>query len=96
MAHSVSNDPYCCAERYLSNTMSINHAHPLSNKTHPTLLYFNKNVNFQFSCFMITRLVLRIFGPEGDEVTGERRKLHNEELNDLYCSPNTVRVIKPR
>jgi hypothetical protein len=38
--------------------------------------------------------VLRgIFGPERDEVTGEWSKLHNEELNDLYCSPNIVRVI---
>ena len=36
----------------------------------------------------------RIFGPKRDEVTGEWRKLHNEELNDLYCSPNIVRVIK--
>ena len=36
----------------------------------------------------------RIFGPERDEVTGEWRKQHNEELNDLYCSPNIVRVIK--
>ena len=36
----------------------------------------------------------RIFGPTRDEVTGERGKLHNEELNDLYCSPNIVRVIK--
>jgi hypothetical protein len=35
----------------------------------------------------------RIFGPKRDEVTGEWRKLHNEELNDLYCSPNIVRVI---
>jgi hypothetical protein len=31
-----------------------------------------------------------------DEVTGKWKKLHNEELNDLYCSPNIVRVIKPR
>jgi len=38
----------------------------------------------------------RIFGPRKDEVTGEWRRLHNEELNDLYCSPNIVRVIKSR
>jgi len=38
----------------------------------------------------------RIFGPRRDEVTGEQRRLHNEELNDLYCSPNIVRVIKLR
>ena len=41
-----------------------------------------------------TLLERRIFGPRSDEVTGERRRLHNEELNDLYCSPNIVRVIK--
>jgi len=38
----------------------------------------------------------RIFGPRRDEVTGEWRRLHNEELNDLYSSPNVVRVIKSR
>jgi len=38
----------------------------------------------------------RIFGPKRDEVTGERRKLHNEEFNDLYSSPNIVWVIKSR
>ena len=38
----------------------------------------------------------RIFGPRREEVTGEWRKLHNEELNDMYCSPNIVRVIKSR
>ena len=42
-------------------------------------------------------MVLRgIFGPRRDEVTGEWRRLHNEELNDLYFSPNIVRVIKSR
>jgi hypothetical protein len=38
----------------------------------------------------------RIFGPKRDEVTGEWRKLHNEELNDLYSSPDIVRVMKSR
>jgi hypothetical protein len=40
------------------------------------------------------RVLRRIFGAKRDEVTGEWSKLHNEELNDLYCSPNIVRVIK--
>ena len=40
------------------------------------------------------RALRRIFGPKRDEVTGEWRKLHNEELNDLYSSLNTFRVIK--
>jgi len=39
---------------------------------------------------------LRILGPKRDEVTGKWRKLHNEELNVLYCSPNIVQVIKWR
>jgi len=43
-----------------------------------------------------SRVLRGIFGPKRDEVTGELRKLHNEELNDLYCSPNIIRVIKSR
>ena len=42
------------------------------------------------------RALRRIFESKRDEVTEERRKLHYEELNDLYCSPNIVRVIKSR
>jgi len=42
------------------------------------------------------RVLRRIFGSKRDEVTGEWRKLHNEELNDLYPSPNNVWVIKSR
>jgi len=42
------------------------------------------------------RVLRRIFGPRWDEVTGEWRRLHNEELNNLYSSPNIVRVIKSR
>jgi hypothetical protein len=41
-------------------------------------------------------LLRRIFGPKRDEVTGEWRKLHNEELNDLYSSPNIVQVTELR
>jgi len=42
------------------------------------------------------RVLRKIFGPKRDEVTGEWKKLHDEELNDLYCSPNIARVIKSR
>jgi len=42
------------------------------------------------------RVLKRIFWPKRDEVTGAWRKLHNEELNDLYSSPNIVRVMKSR
>ena len=42
------------------------------------------------------RVLRRIFGPRKDGVTGECRKLYNEELNDLYSSPNIFRVIKSR
>jgi len=41
-------------------------------------------------------VVRRIFGPRKEEVTGEWRKLHNKEVNDLYSSPNILRVIKRR
>ena len=41
-------------------------------------------------------MLRRIFAPNRDGATGEWRKVHNEELNDLYSSPNIVRVIKPR
>ena len=39
------------------------------------------------------RVLRRVFGPKRDEVTGEWRKLRNEELNDLYSLPNIVRVV---
>ena len=42
------------------------------------------------------RAVRRVFGPKRDEVTGKWRKLHNEELSDLYSLPNIVRVVKSR
>jgi len=42
------------------------------------------------------RVLRRVFGPERDEVTGEWRKLLNEDLSDLYSLPNIVRVVKSR
>ena len=42
------------------------------------------------------RVLRRVFGSKRDEVTGEWRKLHNEELRDLYSLPNIVRVVKSR
>jgi hypothetical protein len=42
------------------------------------------------------RVLRRIFGPKKDEMTGDSRKLHNEELHNLYSSPNIIRMIKSR
>jgi hypothetical protein len=42
------------------------------------------------------RVLRKIFGPKRDEVAGERRKLHNKELHDLYSSPSIIRIIKSR
>jgi hypothetical protein len=42
------------------------------------------------------RVLIRIFGPKRDEVTGEWRKLHSEELHNLYSSPDIVRQVKSR
>jgi hypothetical protein len=40
------------------------------------------------------RVLREMFGPKTEEVTGEWRRLHKEELNDLYSTPNTIRVMK--
>jgi hypothetical protein len=42
------------------------------------------------------RVLRRVFGPKRDEVTGEWRTVHNEELRDLYSSPSIIRIIKSR
>jgi hypothetical protein len=54
------------------------------------ILYSRQIVLFE------NRVLRRIFGPKRDEVTGDWRRLHNEELNDLYSSPNIIRVIRSR
>jgi hypothetical protein len=43
-----------------------------------------------------SRVLRRIFGPKREEVTGEWRNLHNEELHNLYSAPNIIRMIKSR
>jgi hypothetical protein len=43
-----------------------------------------------------SRVLRKVFGPKRDKLTGEQRKLHNEELNDLYSLPNIVQVVKSR
>jgi hypothetical protein len=46
--------------------------------------------------FVENRVLTRIFGPKKDDVMGELRKLHSEELHNLYSSPNIIRQIKSR
>jgi hypothetical protein len=58
------------------------------------VLFYLKFVSPTF--LILNRLLRRVFGPERDEMTGKWRKLHNEELNDLYSLPNIVRVVKLR
>jgi hypothetical protein len=45
---------------------------------------------------LVNRVLRKIFGPKRDEVIGGWRKLHNEELHNLYCSPNIIIIIKSR
>jgi hypothetical protein len=68
------------------------------------LLWISENDNIKKSikcCVVVSelfgnRVLRRMFGPRADEVRGGWRKLHNEELHDLYSSPSIIRIIKPR
>jgi hypothetical protein len=53
-------------------------------------------LNRKFIFSLLVEKQRRVFGPKRDEMTGEWRKLHNAELNDLYSLPNIVRVVKSR
>jgi hypothetical protein len=65
----------------------------------PVVLYgcetwsFTLRVDHRLGVFE-NRVLRRLFGPKRDEVTGKWRKLHNEELHDLYCSPSIIRIMK--
>ena len=65
--------------------------HSVQNLLSSSLL--SKNIKITKYRTKILPVVGRIFGPKRDEVTRERRKLHNKELNDLYSSPNIIWVI---
>jgi hypothetical protein len=54
------------------------------------------NLRYETTVEILHRVLRRIFGPERDEVTRDWRKLHNEELHNLYSSPNIIRMIKSR
>jgi hypothetical protein len=56
----------------------------------------NRNLRKVYAVCVFGDRVLRIFGPKGDEMTGDWRKMHNEELLNLYSSPNIIRMIKSR
>ena len=62
----------------------------------PVVLYGWETLSLTLREERRLRALRRIFGPKRDEVTREWGDLHNEELNDLYSSPNIVRVIKSR
>jgi len=93
--HSVQN---LLSSRWLTKNLKIN---IYRNIILPVVLYgcqiWSLTLRKERKLRLFENMVLRrIFGPRRNEVTGERRRLHNEELNDLYCSPNIVRVIKSR
>ena len=93
--HSVQN---LWSSRLLSKNLKINIYRTI---ILPVVLYgcetWSLRLREERKLKVFENMVLRrTFGPRSDEVTGEWKRLHNEELSDLYSSPNIVRVIKSR
>jgi len=88
--HSVQN---LLSSRLLSKNLKIKIYRTI---ILPVVLYGSETWSLTLREERKLRVLRRIFGPRRDEVTGEWRRLHNEQLNDLYCSPNIVRVMKSR
>jgi endonuclease/exonuclease/phosphatase family metal-dependent hydrolase len=94
-AHQQAENCYICTYYWYTNfNKGIDIGAQRRHK--PVLLHKLKNTYTFYSwfCISLQNVQNNSFGPKRDEVTRERRKLHNEELNDLYCSPNIFRVIK--
>jgi hypothetical protein len=89
--------------RSLIPSKSINHMHRESRETIilPVVLYgcetwsLTLREEHRLRVFE-NRVLRRMFGPKRDEVTGEWRKLHNEELHNLFSSPDIIRQVKSR
>jgi hypothetical protein len=93
--HSVQN---LLSSRLLSKNLKIRIYKPI---ILPVVLYgcetWSLTLRMEYRLGVFENRVLRkIFGPKRDEVTGEWRKLHKEELRDLYSSPSIIRIIKSR
>ena len=85
--HSVQN---LLSSRLLSKNLKIGICRTI---IFPMVLYVCETWSLTLREERRLRVLRRIFGPKRDEVTGEWRKLHNEELNDLYSLPNIVQVL---
>jgi hypothetical protein len=83
------------AEKKVSSNLRVGRGAKNSSPLKPTMLGTISHC-LRFGSFVWYDVSKGKFGPKKDEVTGEWRKLHNDELNDLYSSPTIVRVIKSR
>ena len=96
----MKSDNVCCLS--VQNVLSFSWlSKNLKTKIHrtkilPVVLYGCETWSLTLKEERGLRVLRRIFGPKRDEVKGKLRKVHMEELNDVYCSPNIVRLIKSR
>jgi hypothetical protein len=69
----------------------------MRSRNHTSVVICEINIPLtRYQRFLGNRVLRRIFGPKSDEATGERRRLQNEELHNLYSSPNIIRHIHSR
>ena len=92
--------PTCFDLRQSSGSLQLSLAKVIFILKHPVRLHRNMLCDDVTACpskaCVLCAVFWRVFGPNRDEVTGEWRKLHNEELTDLCSLPNIVRVVKSR